>query len=232
MRHIKSIASWQKAASYLYDVLIERTGSEINPELYLFLSRGKFKLCTDKAVYSYEDRYDNFRILFDKHWRPDNIKGRDVLILGLGLGSIPILIEKTFPDELWYFTAIEVDEEIIRLAEDYVLHMVNGPLDIYSADAEVYIRTSAATYDLICMDVFINDAIPDEFLLEDFLWDCHDTLNDEGMIIFNTLAYSSEDRRRSQAFYDGVFKKVFSTGRLVHCHHNYMLLGIKFSEKM
>lgn len=46
--------------SYLIDVRIENQKSEINPQLKLFLSSGRFKLVTQGAVYSFEDKYTNF----------------------------------------------------------------------------------------------------------------------------------------------------------------------------
>lgn len=49
-------------------------------------------MCTAHAVYSYEDRYDNFVRAFKKAKLHDR-KIDNVLILGFGLGSIPIILE-------------------------------------------------------------------------------------------------------------------------------------------
>lgn len=74
-------------------MLIKETRSEINPELKVYLSLGRLKLITGNAIYSYEDKYINFVEAFNFI----NIKNKSVkgaLVLGLGLGSIPYILEK------------------------------------------------------------------------------------------------------------------------------------------
>jgi len=78
---------FKKFISNFKEVILEETGSQHNPVLQVLLYKERFQLCTDKAIYSYEDKYDNFRTAFDLL----KIKDKNIestLLLGLGLGSI------------------------------------------------------------------------------------------------------------------------------------------------
>ncbi|MBK8426044.1 MAG: hypothetical protein IPL27_08815 [Lewinellaceae bacterium] len=83
------IPRWKKWLSHLTPITIEETASEHNPELTVALSRGRLQLLSGDAIYSWDDLYQNFIIAFD-HLKIDEEPFEDVLILGLGLGSIPI----------------------------------------------------------------------------------------------------------------------------------------------
>ena len=86
---------WKRLLSYFFEWHIESAPSEANPHLYVSLKNGRYQLCTANAVYSYEDLYTNFLRAFEQI-DFDKVPGKDVLILGLGLGSIPIILEKRF----------------------------------------------------------------------------------------------------------------------------------------
>ena len=111
---------WYKVAiSHFWDVPVETTSSQFNPLLRVLLSRGRYQLTTRNAVYSFADLYDNFRVaLAQVKW--ETWHGRKVLVLGLGLGSIPYMLEKHFWHSMEY-TAVEIDEEVVYLANKYVL---------------------------------------------------------------------------------------------------------------
>ena len=53
-------AWWLRAWSHLRPVLLEQTGSALNPVLEITLNKGRYMLCSENAIYSYEDLYDNF----------------------------------------------------------------------------------------------------------------------------------------------------------------------------
>jgi len=72
---------WKKWYSYLDDVLIEQTESLYNEDLYVLLCKGRYQLCTNNAIYSYADKYENFKIAFDK-LRIEEHDIEEVLILG------------------------------------------------------------------------------------------------------------------------------------------------------
>ena len=103
----------KKYLSYVTPQLIETRKSEYSEVLKLYLSNGRYMLCADNAIYSYEDKYINFvkafnAIDFEGH------SFKKVLILGFGLGSIPIILEKQFGDR-FEITGVELDEQVASL---------------------------------------------------------------------------------------------------------------------
>ena len=91
---MEDIPRWKKMLSYLIDLRIEQSSSDHHRHLDIWLSKGRFQLCTENAVYSYEDLYDNFGKLFTKKLAMERLPGNQVLILGLGLGSIAIILDQ------------------------------------------------------------------------------------------------------------------------------------------
>lgn len=207
--------------SHFDDQLIEATGSDFNPELYLLYSKGRYQLVTDKVIYSYEDQYDNFVEAF-RHTDLDQIK--NVLILGYGLGSIPTIFEKTY-NKIYQYTAIEIDPEIIRLSLKYTLPELKSSVDLIESDALTYVKYETTKYDLICFDVFINDLIPEKFLNEQSLLKYKSLLQPGGVFIMNTLYLTEEDKKKTNEFIESSFKPVFEKHKLVKTNSNMMLMG-------
>ena len=110
-------SSWHKFLSYFFEISIEKTSSNINEHLEVSLFQGELQLSSAKAIYSHGKKYYNFKNLFEK-LDLSKLPGKNVLILGLGLGSVLELLEAE--DEKLQFTAIEIDEEVVCLAEKYV----------------------------------------------------------------------------------------------------------------
>ncbi|MEL6388685.1 MAG: hypothetical protein AAFQ02_00875 [Bacteroidota bacterium] len=214
---------WKHALSYLWDIQIDYASSEHNPDLIILLTRGKIQLCTAKAVYSYEDRYENFRIIIDRYIDYDKLSGRDVLILGLGLGSIPQMLDQKSSIN-WVFTAVEIDETVIELAHQYGFDKINSDITTVTADAETFVSIDEGLYDLIFVDLFIGETTPMKFRTADFLMSLRDLCGDDGYIIYNTPAFTQDDRQLSRVFFEEVFSVVLKRATLIKAHRNFMLI--------
>ena len=212
---------WKVLLSYVYEYPLERTSSPYNPELSVFLKNGRYQLCTRNAIYSYDDLYTNFSQAFKKV-DVANRSIQDVLVLGLGLGSIPLILEKVFHQK-YHITAVEIDEEVIYLANKYVLSELASPIDCICANALHFVMQSQEQYDLICMDVFKDDEIPDDFRSIAYLEQLKQMLNPEGILLFNHLALTSEDKKKATQYYREVFLQVFPDGGYIDARSNYVL---------
>jgi len=209
--------------SFFSDQLIESTSSEYNEELYLLYTKGRYQLVTDKVIYSYEDRYDNFVAAFI-HIDLEAIK--NVLILGYGLGSIPHIAEKVY-NKTFSYTAIEIDPEIIRLALKYTMPELKSTIDLIESDAFTYMKYEEALYDLICFDVFLNDIIPSKFLSQSFLEKLNLRLTEAGVLVINMLYHTDQDRISTNEYVNTVFTKVFTVHKTVFVRNNLMIFGWK-----
>ncbi|MFK7771433.1 MAG: spermidine synthase [Saprospiraceae bacterium] len=215
---------WKKILSYLFEFHVESAPSEINPHLYVSLSRGRYQLSTANAIYSFEDLYDNFFDAFKKV-HLDQYPIKNVLVLGLGLGSIPLMLEKNF-EKKYNYTAVEIDESVIYLASKYTLPQLESNIQMICADAFAYVMQTEQKFDLICMDVFLDDVVPEEFEENDFLEKLKSLVNDDGILLFNRLASQPKDVERTKVFYHKNFKAVFPEGSYLEVKGNWMLINL------
>jgi spermidine synthase len=203
-------------------VLIKEIRSEINPELKVYLSLGRLKLITGNAIYSYEDKYINFVEAFNII----NIKNKSVkraLVLGLGLGSIPYILEKKFKLQST-FTCVELDSAVIDLFEEFVLEKLNSQFNIKNDDGYNYLLNSNEKFDLICMDIFNDAKIPEKFSTLDFLKLLESNLSIIGTIIYNRLAENQKDIELNEQF-DLLFLKIFPSRKLLKLSTNWMFIA-------
>ena len=207
----------------MFEFHIESAPSEINPHLYVSLKWGRFQLCTANAIYSFEDKYDNFYKSFEQI-DLQKLPGKDVLILGFGLGSIPVMLEKYFNKD-YNYTGVEIDESVIYLASKYGIHDLSSYIQIIQSDAYEFLKVNEQKFDLIIMDVFIDDTIPDLMQKEVFLQLITTHLNEGALFMYNRLAYTKEDLKKSNKFYEQIFEKSFSNACFLKVKGNYMLLS-------
>lgn len=216
------IPRWKRWLSHLKPILLEESTSEQNPELTVMLSRGRVQLLSSGAIYSWDDLYKNFLQAFDEL----NITERpfqDVLLLGMGLGSVPFMLEKVFMRSYRY-TAVEWDETVAELAFKYTLHRMESPVELITADAQFYVQVCAEKFDLLIIDIFEDDITPPQFCTVEFLTDCRKLLRPGGMLLFNRLHGEDEAIRSvTERFFVQTFKKVFEEGWYIDTKGNWIL---------
>ena len=176
------IPFWKKWWSYISDVHLESHESSINPVLHLVLAEGRLQLCTENSIYSFEDKYDNYYKAFELLYQNDKWNYSNILILGFGLGSIPKMLETNFKLNLNY-TAVEIDDVIIDMVSDYVLPHLTSSIQMINADALRFMELNEETYDMICIDLFLDDIIPDQFKAKSFLQSAKQALSTDGIVL-------------------------------------------------
>ncbi|MCO6475144.1 MAG: hypothetical protein J5I94_00915 [Phaeodactylibacter sp.] len=214
---------WKRLLSYLFEWHIESAPSEINPHLYVSLRSGRYQLSTANAVYSYEDLYTNYLWAFE-HVNLDALPNEEALVLGLGLGSIPLILEKKFHKQ-FHYTAVELDEAVVYLAGRYGLDGLSSPIDTACADAYAFMLQNEKQYGLICMDIFLDDVVPRPFESREFLEALKSALSPGGLLLYNRLADNDKDRRATQYFFERHFLSVFPHGAYLDVGGNWMLVN-------
>ena len=181
--------------SHLFEWPVTELSSPHNKQLKVVLHRGRYKLITEGAIYSFGDLYSNYRKSFERlHWKEYNIES--CLILGLGMGSIPDMLVSTFNQHL-KFTAVEIDEAVTYLASTYVLTPKKIDVEIFTADAGAFLEWHNGKYDMICSDVFVGDEIPESLESEEALLEMKEMLNPRGLLLFNRLNRFESDTERN-----------------------------------
>ncbi|MEM8906345.1 MAG: methyltransferase domain-containing protein [Bacteroidota bacterium] len=217
------IPLWKRLLSHLFEFHIEGTSSEHNPQLDVCLSRGRYQLCTENAIYSFGDLYDNFTLAFQQA-KLEQLPGKQVLILGFGLGSIPQILEQKMTKD-YHYTGIEIDEEVIYLASKYTLTDLRSSVELICADAAIWVAQSQQRFDLIAIDLFLDDLIPAAFEQIDFLQQVKQLLHPQGLLLYNRLAFTPQDEANAQSFFEGTFQKVFPQGNYLNVKGNWMLVN-------
>ena len=213
--------AWKRWLSYLIELHVESAPSALNPHLYVSLKDGRYQLSTANAVYSFADRYDNYTLAL-RALRPELLHG-EVLVLGYGLGSVPHLLERNHPAD-YRFTGVELDDHVLYLADRYAPPLA-APVDLIQADAYAFVLQGHRRYQLIAMDVFVDDVVPERFASRPFLEALRDRLLPDGVLLYNQLALHEEDRARATAFFESAFSAVFPRGTYLDVDGNYMLIN-------
>lgn len=215
---------WKKVLSYFTDVSLEQTSSQYNTFLEVLLVNGRKQLTTEDAIYSYDDKYENFNQIFNKiNWTTK--KGDEALVLGLGLGSVILLLEKHHKIK-YNYTAVEIDPEICLLAQKYTLKNLEAFVETINTDALLYLQSSSTTFDLLIMDVFESALIPPNFQTEDYLELLKSKLNPGGILLYNRMNITEQDKFENLQF-DQLFNRVFPDGTGIEIKDNIMLINNK-----
>ncbi len=215
---------YRRWMSYLWEQVLETTSSEHNAFLQVCLVHGRLQLVAEEAIYSFGDYYLNFRKLFED-FDFDRLPPRaEVLVLGLGLGSIIDLLENHIGVD-YNYVAVEIDPVIIDLATRYSLPAFDSPLEVMEVDAMTFLQLDTRRYDLICVDVFQDATVPEHLNTDDFLQLLGESLNPGGALVYNRLASTTADKVSARAFYEKTFLNAYPTGHLYDTGGNYMLMN-------
>ncbi len=220
------IPVWKKWLSHLTPITLEEATTHQNPELSVVLSKGRVQLLSGEAIYSWDDLYKNFLIAFDR-LKIDERKIEDVLLLGLGLGSIPYMLEKIFQRK-YHYTAVEWDEMVAHYATQYTLSRLESPVEIITGDAEVFVEVTEEQFDLLIVDIFEDEITPPQFCTVEYLQTCEKLLKPGGLLLFNRLHGEDQSIRMvTERYFERTFKTVFPEAWAIDTKGNWILCGEK-----
>lgn len=215
----------KKINSYLFDQKIDAAYSKISGKLRLILRNGKLQLQAEDAIYSYDDLYSVFAKGF-KQVKIEKYTIQNVLILGFGLASVPIILEKHYKKNATYI-GVEIDEIIVDWNKQYIPVHILQKCRIEIADAYSYMLAlkEDSKFDLIIVDIFVGSRTPEKFKEEIFLEKLKAHLNKNGSVLFNNLVHQADLKEESNLFFENVFSKVFENSIRHKVLENYLLEG-------
>lgn len=140
-----------------------------------------------------------------------NIKdSNSILVLGIAGGSVikTLVNEIDFKGEI---TGVEIDPEIISLANKYFKLNEIQNLTIIIEDANQFVQKTNKTFDLIIIDIFQDNSMP-EFLFETvFIENTKSLLIPGGYLLFNTMIHTKSDLERNKLYRNHFNTEEFST---------------------
>lgn len=116
---------------------------------------------------------------------------RRVLIVGLGGGSIPTALRQLLPES--QIDVVEIDPAVTRVARKYFGFTDGQKLRVSEVDGRVYVRRAGREgqhYDVILLDAFDHEYIPEHLLTREFLTEVKALLGPQGVLVANTFSSS------------------------------------------
>ena len=117
------------------------------------------------------------------HMIPDGFAGKDILILGIGGGTIARLLLAKYPK----LNILGIDNNpTLIMAATNSFNLGEIRMEIKIRDAFEYIKETKKKFDLIIVDMWNGYWFPFKVLSKEFIEDCKSKLNEEGQIYINT----------------------------------------------
>ena len=182
--------------SFIYPINVETISSERSGSLEVTLVNGKLVIDSENANYSYGSLQQVLKkgLSFIGKQKLEQLDS--ILVLGVAGGSVIQTLRNDFKLNS-KITGVEIDADVIHLANTYFQLNKTTNLELITADAFEYINTTKNKYDLIIIDVFNDDKMPNE-LFEVNLWgSIHKLLTKNGLCLFNSIYTSKKELDRN-----------------------------------
>jgi len=138
---------------------------------------------------------------------------RSVLIVGLGGGTLPRILTKILPEVR--IDVVEIDPAVVRVAQQYFSFTPSERTRVIEADGRVYVKRAIREkrqYDLVMLDAFDHEYIPEHLLTQEFLREVKTLLAPGGVLAANTFS-SSRLYDHESVTYASVFGTFFNLKR-------------------
>lgn len=133
-----------------------------------------------------------------------NAEPRNILIVGLGGGSLSKYCYRQFPQAR--VTTVEINPDVIALRDEFLIPADDERFQIVQADACDYLTRDDVQADVILLDGYDAEGLPNCLCSEAFYSQCKQVLSDDGVLAANL--WGGEPNRsmyisRLNAIFDG-----------------------------
>lgn len=167
--------------------ITRKVSSAYNGFLELRLVDGRLLLDSARANYSYGSLQ---RVMEFSLQQIPLTNTKSVLLLGLGGGSVIKILRHLRYEGL--IVAVDIDPVIIRIASEEFGVTSDPTTEIQCIDAIEYVSTDPRSFDLIIIDLFVDDRVPEEILAKHFWNSIKERVAPHGYIIFNLMNESQQ----------------------------------------
>ena len=150
---------------------------------------------------------------------------RSVLLLGLGGGSVIELLRGRHRVAA-PIVAVEVDPEVVRLATEHFGLGRWCDLEVIVADALDFVATDQRAFDLVVVDVFVDEVVPAPFRETRFLAAARERMTADGMLLYNLITDSAGGRAAVGPLIDAL-RAVFPRVQPMPIHSNVVFAAAK-----
>ncbi len=116
----------------------------------------------------------------------------------------------------------EIDDAVVRVAQEYFGFQETDKISVDVGDARVFIKRAGLRgekYDLVILDAFNGEYIPEHLMTVEFLEEVKRLLPDDGMVVANTFStsrlYAAESNTYREVFGEIYNLRMSGTGNRV-----------------
>lgn len=116
---------------------------------------------------------------------------QSILIIGLGGGSLPRALAATLPAT--HIDVVEIDPAVTRVARRYFQFTPATNTAVFEEDGRAFVKRAVRTgktYDLVMLDAYDHEYIPEHLLTREFLQEVKSLLKPGGIVAANTFSSS------------------------------------------
>lgn len=214
----------QKIFSYLIPIKIFKKKSARSKTIEVTWANGELVLDSENTNYSYGSLQRILRYGLRNIGYKNILEMDHILLLGVAGGSVI----KTLVDEIEYkgkITGVEIDPDMIQIANQYFNLDKIKQLEIIIDDAFEFVLKTKDQYNLIIIDVFEDIKMPN-FLFEFFFSErvCS-LLKNRGFILFNTMILDEAHNVRNRKYISEINSKLFTSKMLPRIEvHNELII--------
>ena len=118
-----------------------------------------------------------------------NPQPQRILMVGLGGGSLVKFCYKHMACE--HITVVEINPHVIALRQAFCVPNDDERLTVVQRDAADFVADTSQAFDLIFMDGFDRQGLPEQLCSAKFYSDCRALLTPEGLIVANLPRFSA-----------------------------------------
>jgi spermidine synthase len=133
-----------------------------------------------------------------------------ILIIGLGGGILTSTLARILPKAK--IDTVEIDPAVVRVARKYFNFRITPAATVSEEDGRVFVKRAikkGMKYDLIMLDAFDHEYIPEHLLTQEFLREVKAVMAPEGVLAANTWS-SSRLYDHESTTYESVFGRFFN----------------------
>lgn len=135
---------------------------------------------------------------------------KSALVIGLGGGTIPSFLRKSYPD--MKIDAVDIDPVVVEVAKSHFGFREDELMRAHVADGRQFVEQTKERYDLVFLDGFGTDSVPAHLTTREFLTAVKNILTPRGIVVGNLWG------RDANRLYDSMvmtYRNVFQEIRIV-----------------
>lgn len=196
------------------------TSSKFNKSIVLQEFRGSLALIINGIQQTGEYVAD----LYNQAFRTFSITLKNnakVLVLGVGGGTV---IQKCLSiQQNIQITGVDIDSQIIKIAKNY-FNLDKANIKFIHQDAKTYVFESSDVFDLVIVDLFIGNDIPEFVEKEAFLNQISQLIKKKGKLLINFQRMDEYEQRASKL--QNVLAEIFLSVQAKSINRNYFFYAI------